>query len=124
MVEEQENNRALEYNSVEEARQKIEEQFKDLLEVILDRFEKIFSPFEFQPIKEIIDQILERTGNYCQSQKADLQKLFEFKVEKVYPIADKQLLEYDNYQKYMGVDEFNELPKDEVSPTLNNFLGQ
>lgn len=39
-----------EYNSIKGARTLIENQFKELLVVILDRFEKIFTPFEFEPI--------------------------------------------------------------------------
>lgn len=43
-------------------------------------------------------------------------------MDKIYPIAETRLLKYDNYEQYMGVDEYEELPKDENSPTLNNFL--
>jgi len=31
--------------------------------------------------------------------------LFDFKVEKKYPIADTRLLIYENYEEYMGLEE-------------------
>ena len=40
----------------------------------------------------------------------EIQRLFDFKVEKKYPIADTRMIEYENYQKYMGVDENDEVP--------------
>lgn len=33
-----------------------------------------------------------------------MDKLFDFKAEKKYPIADTNLLIFENYERYMGID--------------------
>ena len=121
MTETEVENETLEYNNIEGACKILREKFVFVVDEMLSNFTKVFKPFYFKEVKEVIDQVIKRSAEYCEKERDQMKKLMDFRIEKKYPIEDKRCLNYEFLETHFNIkNKDNSLIR--ASPILDNFL--
>lgn len=121
MTETQTEKQNLDYKNIEEAREILKVKFGFIVDEMLSNFIKVFKPFYFKEIKEIIDKVIKRTDEYCEEERDRMKKLMDFRIEKKYPIEDKRCYNYEFLENHFDIkNQNNSLIR--ASPILDNFL--
>ena len=108
------------FSTFEDVSEIIREKMQNLIDTHIKNFELIYSPFFFEDITHVMQEIINRTDTFCMEKEVELKELLKFRLTRMYDLQDKAVIDFDYMENYFDAVK----TKNTKDLVIDNFLNQ